>query len=111
MIITIDNRSIETQASLNDLIVIGEDFDIIGHRVYQLDWWSLSKQDVDTILTNFIDNNNSDCEHQSWYDMKLLRDLYTGLFKIIVSNQVLDGIQIEMILENQSLTIGEILSF
>lgn len=111
MIITIDNRSIETQASLNDLIVIGEDFDIIGYRVYQLDWWSLSKQDVDTILTNFIDNNNPDCEHQSWYDMKLLRDLHTGLFKIIVSDHVLDGIIIEMILENQSLTIGEILSF
>lgn len=110
MIITIDNRSIETQTSLNDLIVIGEDFDIIGYRVYQLDWWSLSKQDVDTILTNFIDNNETNHEHQSWYDMKLLRELRTGFFKILISDEVLDGIKIERILENHLLTIGEILS-
>ena len=43
MIITTNNTVLETKTTLNDIIVIGDDFDINGYRVYQLDWWGLSK--------------------------------------------------------------------
>lgn len=109
MIITANNTVLETETTLNDIIVIGDDFDINGYRVYQLDWWGLSKQDRVTIVQEVFRNNNDtvyDSKH--WCDVKLLRSFNTGEFKIIVSDLILDESFLEKVLQDNLLPIWEV---
>ena len=109
MIITVNDTVFETETTLNDLIVIGEDFDIDGYRVYQLDWWSLSKQDRVTIVQEvFRDNNDTIYDSEHWCDVKLLRSFITGEFKIIVSDLILDESFLEKVLQDNLLPIWEV---
>lgn len=58
MIITVNDTVFETETTLNDLIVIGEDFDINGYRVYQLDWWGIDESERKTILEHIARDIN-----------------------------------------------------
>lgn len=109
MIITANDTVLETETTLNDIIVIGDDFDINGYRVYQLDWWGLSKQDRVTIVQEvFRDNNDTIYDSEHWCDVKLLRSFSTGEFKIIVSDLVLNESFLEKVLQDNLLPIWEV---
>ena len=109
MIITVNDTVFETETTLNDLIVIGEDFDINGYRVYQLDWWGMNEIERKTILEHIARDINVDIDdYINWYDMKLLRNFKTAEFTIMISDFKLNENNLNQIIEDQCVPIWKV---
>ncbi len=109
MIMTINNTVLETKTTLNDIIIIGDDFDIIGYRVYQLDWWGMNEADRKTILEYIAQSIDIDVDdYANWHDMKLLRNFETAELTIIISDFRLNKNNLNQIIEEQCVPIWKV---
>ena len=109
MIITVNDTVFETETTLNDLIVIGEHFDIDGYRVYQLDWWGINESERKIILEHIAQDINVDIDdYINWYDMKLLRNFKTAEFTIMISDFKLNKNNLNQIIEDQCVPIWKV---
>lgn len=112
MIMIANKNVIDISESLNNLIVIGEDFDINGYRVYQLDWWSISENNRKKILKNLSIKMDTDInDYINWYDVKLLRKFETFEFFIIIADFQLHTSNLDQIIKNKTLPIWEVIDF
>lgn len=109
MIMTTNNAVLETKSSLNDILVIGEDFDINGYRVYQLDWWGIEELERKTILEIIAQDIDVDVDdYVYWHDMKLLRSFETDELTIMISDFKLNANNLNRIIEEHCVPIWEI---
>lgn len=109
MIMTTNNTVLEIKSALNDILVIGDDFDINGYRVYQLDWWGLDELDRKAILESIAQDIDVDVDdYVNWYDMKLLRNFETAELTIMISDFKLNANNLNQIIEEHCVPIWKI---